>query len=94
MLKPTRYGGAWGSGGIAHTHYRPSALDGGEWSASRLSLALAPGRGPPDTHCTGGWVGLRAGLDIESTGKILFPRRGSNPGRPARSQTLSVAKNI
>jgi hypothetical protein len=33
-------------------------------------------------------VGPRAGLDTEARGNILRPRRGSNPGRPARSQTL------
>jgi hypothetical protein len=36
---------------------------GGEWSASRPGRALAPEKGPPGTHCTGGWVGPRAGLD-------------------------------
>jgi hypothetical protein len=36
----------------------------------------------PGTHCTGGWVGLRAGLDTEARRKILCPRRGSNPDRP------------
>jgi hypothetical protein len=34
----------------------------------------------PGTHCTGGWVGPRAGVDTEA--------RGSNPGRPVCSQTL------
>jgi hypothetical protein len=34
------------------------------------------------THCTGGWVGHRAGLDTEDRGKILCPCRGSNPDRP------------
>jgi hypothetical protein len=33
------------------------------------------------THCTGGWVGLRAGLDTDG-GKILCPCEGSNPDRP------------
>jgi hypothetical protein len=33
-------------------------------------------------------VGLRAGLDTKVKGKILCPCRGSNPGRPVRSQTL------
>jgi hypothetical protein len=56
-------------------------LDGDEWSASR------PGRVLP-THCTGGWVGLRAGLDAEARGKILCLCRGSNPGRPVCSQSL------
>jgi hypothetical protein len=36
-------------------------------------------------HCTGGWVGPRAGLDIETRRKILC--RGSNPSRPVWSQT-------
>jgi hypothetical protein len=42
----------------------------------------------PGTHCTGGWVGPRAGLDAEARGKILCLCRGTNPGRPVRSQTL------
>jgi hypothetical protein len=49
--------------------FMTSALDGGEWSASRLSRALLSGEGTPGTHCTGGWVGPRAGLDTEATGK-------------------------
>jgi hypothetical protein len=36
----------------------------------------------PGTHCTGGWVGPRAGLDTEARGKIFFPRRRLNPDRP------------
>jgi hypothetical protein len=36
----------------------------------------------PGTHCTGGWVGLRAGLDTEARGKILCLCRGSNLERP------------
>jgi hypothetical protein len=58
-----------------------SALDGGEWSASRLGRTLLRGK-DPGTHCTGGWVGPRAGLDKEAIGKILCPCRGSNPDRP------------
>jgi hypothetical protein len=59
-----------------------SALEGGEWSASRPGRTLPPGKEPTGTHCTGGWVGPRAGLDAEVRGKILCLRRGSNPGRP------------
>jgi hypothetical protein len=33
--------------------------------------APAPGERTPGTHCTGGWVGPRAGLDIEVRGKSL-----------------------
>jgi hypothetical protein len=65
-----------------------SVLDGGEWSASRPGRALAPGKGPPGTHCTRSWVGARAGLDAAARGKILCLCWGSNPGRPVRSQTL------
>jgi hypothetical protein len=60
----------------------------GEWSASRLVRALAPGKGPPGTHCTGGWLGPRTGLDTEDRGKILSPLPGieaQSPGRPVRS---------
>jgi hypothetical protein len=34
------------------------------------------------THCTGGWVGPRAGRDTEDRGKILCPCRESNLDRP------------
>jgi hypothetical protein len=50
---------------------------------------FTPGERTPGTHCTGGWVGPRAGLDIEARGKILCPCRGSNPDRPVvRSSSL------
>jgi hypothetical protein len=48
--------------------------------------ALYPRGKTPGTHWTGGWVGLRAGLDAETRIKILC--RGSNPGCPIRNQTL------
>jgi hypothetical protein len=68
--------------------FMTSALDGGEWSASRPGRAFTPGERTPGTYCTEGWVGPRAGLDTEDRGKIVCACRGSNPGRPARSQTL------
>jgi hypothetical protein len=43
--------------------------------------ALCPGERTPGTHFTGGWVGLRAGLDTEVKGEILCPCRGSKPDR-------------
>jgi hypothetical protein len=39
-----------------------SALDGGEWSASRAS-DFTPGRRASSTHWIGGWVGPIAVLD-------------------------------
>jgi hypothetical protein len=42
----------------------------------------------PGTHWSGGWVVPRAGLDAEARRKSLCFCRGSNPGRPVRSQTL------
>jgi hypothetical protein len=48
----------------------------GEWSASRPGRSLAKGERTPGTHCTGGWVGPRAGLDTEATGKIISPVPG------------------
>jgi hypothetical protein len=43
---------------------------------------LPPGKGPPGTQWTGGWVCPRAGVDTEDRGKIIFPCRGSKPERP------------
>ena len=51
-----------------------SALDEGGWSAPRLDR-FTPGE-RPGTHCTGGWVGHRAGLD--GCGKSL-PQLGFDP---------------
>jgi hypothetical protein len=61
----TRHEGALGGGMYSSYLFLTSALDGGEWSASRLDRALPPGKGPPVpiTHWIGGWVGPRAGLD-------------------------------
>jgi hypothetical protein len=42
------------------THSLTSALDGGEWSASRPGRFTLRERAP-DTHWIGGWVGPRSG---------------------------------
>jgi hypothetical protein len=59
--------------------------------------ALCPrGKDPPGTHCTGGWVGTRAGADTEVRGKILLrlPEiEPLSPGRPVRSQTVYWLSN-
>jgi hypothetical protein len=79
-----------GRGGI-----RLQILDFGsrrEWVVSVTHRPrFSPGEKIPGTHCTGGWVGTRAGLDTEATGEILSPLPGiepRSPGRPVRSQTL------
>jgi len=45
--------------------------------------AALPPRKRPDTHCVGGWVGPRAGLD--GCGKSRPPTGIRSPDRPARS---------
>jgi hypothetical protein len=49
-----------GWGGIAP--FSTSALDEGDWSASRPGR-FTPGEMDPGTHWTGGWVEPIAGLD-------------------------------
>jgi hypothetical protein len=39
--------------------FSTSALDGGEWSASRPGRAFTTGERTPGTHWRGGWVGPR-----------------------------------
>jgi hypothetical protein len=43
----SRHEGAWGERRYSSYLFLTSALDGGEWSASRSSRALPPGKGPP-----------------------------------------------
>jgi hypothetical protein len=63
------------------THSLISALDGGEWSASRPSL-FTPRERAPGTHWIGNWAGSRASLDAMVKRKIHSPRRESNPRTP------------
>jgi hypothetical protein len=61
----------------------------GEWSASCPSR-FTPRERAPGVHWIGGWVGLRAGLDMVSKRKIPSPSRESNLDRPARRQSLQI----
>jgi hypothetical protein len=81
----TRHGSAWGERRYSSYSFFTSALDWGEWSVSR------PRERTPGTHCTGGWVGLRAGLDTEVTRNILCSCRVSNPDCPV---VQSVVKTL
>jgi hypothetical protein len=49
---------------------------------------LTPRESAPGTHCAGGWVGPRAGLDATEGRKMSYACRESNFGRPARKPSL------
>jgi hypothetical protein len=57
-----RHWGVLGEWRYSSTHSLTSALDGGEWSASRPGR-FTPRERAPGTHWIGGWVGPRAVLD-------------------------------
>ena len=50
---------------------------------SHAQAALPPGKGP-STHCIGGYVGYRVGLDRREKSR---PHRNSKPGGPAKVET-------
>jgi hypothetical protein len=54
----------------SYTHSLTSALDGGEWSASRPGR-FTPRERSPGTDWIGSWVGPRAVLDAVVKGKII-----------------------
>ena len=54
------------------------------WGGSAPRSGRLYRRERPGTHCTGGWVGPRAGLD----GRKISSHRDSIPDCPARSQSL------
>jgi hypothetical protein len=63
-----------------------------EWVVSVTPRpCFSPGERTPGTHCTGGWLGPRAGLDTDATRKVLVTLPGiepRSPGSPFRTQTL------
>jgi hypothetical protein len=63
------------------THSLTSALDGGEWSATRPGR-FTPRERAPGTHWVRGRVGPKAVLDAVVKKKIPSPRRESNPTIP------------
>jgi hypothetical protein len=46
----------------------------------------------PGTHWVEGWVDLRAGLNTEVRGKILYLCWGLNPGRPVYPRIINQRK--
>ena len=73
---------------FSSTLFQTSALEGGEGSASIPAATYPQER--PGTHCTGGWVGLRAGLD--RCGKSR-PRRDQIPG-PSSPQAVAIPTEL
>jgi hypothetical protein len=56
--------------------------------------ALYPWGETPGTHCTGGWVGLRAGVVTEARGKVLCFCWGSNPSSQVYSQEDTILTEL
>jgi len=61
-----------------------SALDGGEWSASRPDRFTSRER-DPDAHWLGGWMGPRAGMEA-----VVRTRTPDHPARKGKSDRLFV----
>jgi hypothetical protein len=73
-----RHEGLLGEWRYSSTNSLTSALDGGEWSASRPGRYTSRERAP-GTHWIGGWVGRRAVLDAVVKRKIPTSPRGIEP---------------
>jgi hypothetical protein len=69
--------------------FSASALDGGEWSASRPGR-FAPGEITQNTHWIGGWVGPRAGPDAVAKRKVPVPAQKPNCGDTTRSPIIII----
>jgi hypothetical protein len=69
-----------GSGCIAQP-FLTSALDEGEWSASRPGR-FTPRESAPCTHWIEGWVGPRVGLDAMEKRKFCHARNGTQVAQP------------
>jgi hypothetical protein len=74
----TRHSGALEGRRYSSYSFLTSALDGGEWSASRHGRALSPTKEPLYPF-TGGWVGLGVGLDSETRVKSFAPAGDRTP---------------
>jgi hypothetical protein len=75
------------------THSLTSALDRGEWSASRPGR-FTPRERVPGTHWIGGWVGCRDFLDAVVKRKIPSPHRKLNPGTPIIQPVANVSYKL
>jgi hypothetical protein len=74
--------------GCIDPHFLDLGTSPGEWSTSRPGR-FTPGERAPGTHWIGGWVDLRAGVDVEKRKFLTLPGLELRPlGRAARSQSL------
>jgi hypothetical protein len=71
--KEPRHEEVWGSG-VTAPPFLASALDGGEWLASRPDLS-APDEAAPGTYCTRGWVVPRTSKEILDRRNLLLLER-------------------
>jgi hypothetical protein len=76
-----RHEGVLGEWMYNSAHSLISALDGGEWSASRPDH-FTPREWASGSLWIGGWVGPRAVLDAVVKRKIPSPRRETKPRTP------------
>jgi hypothetical protein len=83
-VKLSRYRHVGAKGKRYSSSFLSSALDGGEWSASRPYRAFILGKGSRYPLCRR-LGGPQLVWTQEARGKILFLCRGSNLGRPACS---------
>jgi hypothetical protein len=84
----------WGSGGIVPLILWPPALDGGEWSVSRI-CRFTPRERSPVTRWIWGWVGPRAVLNAVVKRKFPSPPpeiETFNPDPLARSLVAKPTK--
>jgi hypothetical protein len=75
------------------THSLTSALDGGEWSASRPGR-FTPRERAPGTHWIGGWVGPRAVLDELIKHLVVIFHRVSGGKSPRNRDLGSRLKSV
>jgi hypothetical protein len=73
-----RHEGVLGEWRYSSMHFFTSALDGGEWSASRPSR-FTPRERAPGTHWIWGWVDPTAGLETVVKRRIPNHCRNLNP---------------
>jgi hypothetical protein len=70
-------------GGVDVATFQTSALVGSEWSSSHPCCFI------PGERSSGGWVGPRAGLDVEKRKFFTLPGLELRPlGDPAHGQSL------